>query len=315
MRISQRRSFVIVAWIVTWTLVSTAQADDWPAFRGPLGTGVSRDALPEGEGPLGVSMRWKIPIGSGYAGVAIAGDRVVTSFTAGERDVVAAFDRESGEERWRFDLAPYYKGHDGSHDGPIATPAIADGRVFMLGCLGHLAAIDAKSGEEIWRKNLVDDLGCEKPMYGFGGSPIVVGSTVIVQTGGKPGSVTGFDAATGEVRWRAFDDDAWLQTPVLAEVGGRQQLVVIGNTTCAGLDPVEGSVLWRHRHGGRQAATGALSSTPLPLGNGRFLLKHDQRESRVVRVVSSGDGATAEVVDEGRFLAGSYSPPTTHGGW
>lgn len=309
-----KRSAVVAALWVGVLFTSVAHADDWPVFRGPLGSGVSRDALPEGGGPLGVAMRWKVPIGSGYAGIAVAGDIVVTAFTAGERDVVAAFDRESGEERWRFDLAPYYKGHDGSHDGPIATPAIADGRVFALGCFGHLAAIDAASGRELWRKNLVDDLGCEKPMYGFGGSPIVAGSRVIVQTGGEPGSVTAFDAATGEVRWRAFDDEAWLQSPIVTEIGGRPQLVVMGNTSVVGIDTVEGAVIWRHRHGGAPAAMGALSSSPLPLGGDRLLLKHDRRDSRVVQLIAGDEGTTAEVVDEGRFLAGSYSPPTTSGG-
>ena len=111
--------------------------------------------------------------------------------------MVAAFDPESGEERWRYDLAPAYPGHDGSANGAMATPAIADGRTFVLGPWGHLAALDLKTGVALWTAHLVDDLGSEKPLYGFASSPVVVGDTVVLGIGGEAGAVAGFDAATG----------------------------------------------------------------------------------------------------------------------
>jgi hypothetical protein len=51
----------------------------------------------------------------------------------GTSDVIAAFDEQSGAELWRFAVEPTYRGHDGSHDGPMTTPLIHDGRVFGLG--------------------------------------------------------------------------------------------------------------------------------------------------------------------------------------
>ena len=49
---------------------------------------------------------------------------MITMFVAGDDDVVAAFDSESGEEIWRYRISETYKGHDGSHDGPISTPLL-----------------------------------------------------------------------------------------------------------------------------------------------------------------------------------------------
>jgi len=55
-------------------LAATARAEDWPQWLGPQRDGVWREtgiraAFPEG----GPTLRWRTPIGGGYAGPAIAG--------------------------------------------------------------------------------------------------------------------------------------------------------------------------------------------------------------------------------------------------
>ena len=47
--------------------------------------------FPEG-GDVGLDLAWKVPIGSGYSGIAVADGKVVTMFSSGESDVLAAFD-------------------------------------------------------------------------------------------------------------------------------------------------------------------------------------------------------------------------------
>lgn len=111
----------------------------WPGFRGD-GTGRARLALDPAEGPVGLALRWKRPLGSGYAGLSVAEGRLVTVARDGAEDVVVALDPATGQEHWRRPLAPVYVGHDGSADGGIATPAIADGRIFALSPWGRLAA-------------------------------------------------------------------------------------------------------------------------------------------------------------------------------
>jgi len=115
--------------LVALLAVAPAHADgSWTSFRGSRGTGESLEELPPGDGPLSLELAWKRSLGSGYSGISVADGKLVTAFTDGERDLVVALDDDSGEELWRYDLAPIYRGHDGSHDGPIATPAIAGGR-------------------------------------------------------------------------------------------------------------------------------------------------------------------------------------------
>ena len=94
-------------------LPAVAASGDWPHPRGPSFDGVAaaEGALSDGEPVL--SRAWRVPLGSGYSGIAVANGRAVTSFTDDEADWVAAFDVESGKRIWRHRLGDITKGHDG----------------------------------------------------------------------------------------------------------------------------------------------------------------------------------------------------------
>ena len=118
-------------------------------------------------GSPALEVGWKKTIGSGYSSVVVGDGRAITMFDADESDVIAAFDVDSGDELWRYTISRTHAGYDGSHDGPLSTPLLADGRVYGLGGWGHLFALDALNGQPIWTTHLVDDHGATKPYYGF----------------------------------------------------------------------------------------------------------------------------------------------------
>ena len=242
----------------------------------------------------------------------VDGERLVTAARDGAEDFVLAFAAADGTERWRFSLGPTYAGHDGSHDGPIATPAVAGGQVFAVSAFGRLVALDAASGKLLWSRDLPADQQAPAPSYGYGGSPRVVGDKVVLWIGADKGHVAAFDRATGALRWQQLEEAVGAQTPVLATLAGREQIVVIGGTSVAGLAPGDGTVLWRLEHKGG-TAMGAFSSSPLLLGDDRILFKHGADSSLVVRVTREGDTFTAAIEREPRALARSYSPPALAG--
>jgi outer membrane protein assembly factor BamB len=284
----------------------------WKSFRGNAGSGESSEPLPPGDGPLTLEIAWKKPLGSGYSGISISDGRMVTAYTDGETDFVVALDPATGDEIWRYELGPIYKGHDGSHDGPIATPAIADGKVFALDPAGRLAALDLETGSELWTGHLTEDLGSEAPYYGFASSPVIAGDLMILQAGGEDGSVAAFDVATGELRWRGLEDGVDAQSPILADIGGRQQVLVMGETKLAGLDPSSGAVLWEFEHEG-DGPMGAMSQSPVPLGNNRIFVKYTDPSSAVVEL-SEVDGAFgAYRLNQSKGMARSYSPAVVSG--
>jgi enterochelin esterase-like enzyme/outer membrane protein assembly factor BamB len=249
--------------------------------------------------------------------VAVAEGRAVTSFSDGKDDLVVAFDLHTGRELWRHEVAPTREGRDGSFDGPIATPALAPGRVFGLGPRGHLFALDGSSGRLLSKMDLGEREGVRAPHYGFSASPLFAGGVFVAEIGGeREGMVAGFDPATGERRWRRGDDTVSYQSPVAMVVGGRVHLVAVGDTQLLGLDPANGNLLWRHEHGGDDGLIGGLSLVPVPAGEGRLFLKNREDSSTMLRLSMGADGRT--VVDTlwtAPVLRATYSVPVYHHGF
>ena len=175
--------------------VATA-SDDWPQLWGPSVSG----AVETTGAASAVSLRelWRRPIGSGFSGITAVGERGYTGESDGTTDHAIAFDVRTGKTLWRAALGETYRGHDGSRDGPLATPAVSGGRVFMAGPRGLLVALDASSGRELWRKDLVGELSFKAPFYGFAASPVVAADRVVLHVGSADKSgLVAFEAASG----------------------------------------------------------------------------------------------------------------------
>ena len=288
-------------------LATTAVATEhhaWSRYRGPAAEGASVEGvLPDDL--FGLRPAWAADLGSGYSGISVADGRVVTMFNAGEVDVAAAFDLATGRELWRYELGEKYSGHTGSSDGPLSTPAIADGTVYLLGPHGRLAALSLDDGSEIWARQL-DEETSTKPFYGYTSSPVPMGDRLLVATGGEGRAVTAYDRADGTPLWTAGDDSVSYQTPSLVRLGEGSQLVVVSNQRIQGIDPESGEVLWSHRHteGERQEETAQV----VVVDERRFVVDFDQG---AVMYRLTGDGV--EEVWRSRAFANSLSVPVVVG--
>lgn len=315
-----RRWTSLLCFVLLWGLATTtAIADDWPRFRGPAGDGVApADDVFDGESP-GLGVAWQAGLGSGYSGVSVASGKAVTMFAQDGSDWAVAFDAESGRELWRYEIGPTYKGHDGSHDGPISTPVLDGDRVYGLGPLGHLFALRLDNGEPLWATHLQEEHEAQKPYYGFSSSPLLQDGVLVLEVArgeDEDGTaLAGFDPATGERLWTAGQDGVAYQSPMPITVDGRRYVLATGNEKLFGLDPKSGEILWEHPHGGDQSAMGNQTLNPVPAGDGRLLLMHQGDASKMVRLVPGEDGAvTLEDVWEDRSLRRSYNVPVYHDG-
>ena len=331
-------------WLPDPAFAGSVDPSTWPQWRGPGADGLAVDHRvldgPEGRAP-GFAVAWKKTLGSGYSSVSIAEGRAVTLFTDGASDFAAALDADTGRELWRYRIAEMYRGHDGSHDGPISTPLLSEGRVVGLGPRGHLFALDAATGEELWKTHLKEDHGAAEPLYGFTTSPLLVDGVLVVElgrsgnegNGGNDGNggneegegsdggvegttVAGFDPATGERLWIAGSDGVQYQSPAVLTVDGTRQVLAVGNERLYGLGAGTGEVLWEIEHGGVGATIAALSLNPVPAGEGRVFLRHKPDETRMVQVRRTGDGGYAvEDLWTSRYLRNSYAVPIYHDGY
>src|SRR5262245_46774699 len=83
---------------------SCLAADNWPAWRGPHGNGVSKESDAPVHWTATEGVRWKVSLpGRGSGSPVIWGDRVLLSASEGHRQDQLHFlclDRRSGRELW-----------------------------------------------------------------------------------------------------------------------------------------------------------------------------------------------------------------------
>ncbi|HPF41863.1 MAG TPA: PQQ-binding-like beta-propeller repeat protein [Phycisphaerae bacterium] len=285
---------------------------NWPGFRGADGSGTwNEPTLLSKTDAISLEVAWKKKIGSGYSGVAVQDGFVVTMFTAGEEDVVAAFDRDTGRELWKTKLEAKYPGQDGAHDGPISTPLIHDGRVFCFTPRGRFSAVELKSGRELWVKELVKDFGATVPRYGFASSPIAAGDVVVLEVGGDDKALMGFDPKTGEKRWAAGSDGVMWQSPMMAHGGpDAAKILAVGTQKIMALDPSAGKLVWEFPHQGQAAP----ASSCVQVGNDKLFLHHKEDGSAIYKLSGEGAERKGEIEWDNRNIRKTFNIPVYYEG-
>ncbi len=289
---------------------------EWPSFRGSNTDGVANSGTNFAKDPSGsLKVAWSVAAGSGYSSVSISEGIALTGFSDGKNDLIAAFDEKTGKELWRIAIAETYKGHDGSHDGPISTPAIADGKAFAIAPRGEFIAVDLRTGKKIWETNLAKNEGLEKPYYGFGSSPLISKGVLVLQVGVKDKFIAGFDPATGKKLWSIGNDTLNYQSPAKINWKNQEIVVAAGDTKIFGIDAAQGKIVWEYPHEGPQHPMAAQSLVVVPAREGEMLIKNKPDSSSLIRLVSSGEGKiTVEKVWTAPVFKSTYSIPVYHNG-
>ncbi|MFQ5719816.1 MAG: PQQ-binding-like beta-propeller repeat protein [Acidobacteriota bacterium] len=290
-----------------------AAAADWPHLRGPRFDGAVAGTELFARGSADLSLAWRLPLGPGYSGVAVADGRAVTLYSDGTDDWLIAADLRTGREVWRYRLAPTYTGHDGSADGPISTPVIHAGRVIGLGPTGVLCSVDLADGTLRWTRNLPADFDAREPDYGFTTSPVVEEGMLILQTGGPDGrSLSGLDAASGVTRWSVGDGRVEYQSPAVLTLAGERVVVVASGHAIEGFAPSTGVRLFAHVLDENEWVG---SSSAMPAGEDRFLI-FIGGAAAVFEVSGAGEagGLTVHEIYRSRELGNTYALPVLHDG-
>ncbi|HEV3303029.1 MAG TPA: PQQ-binding-like beta-propeller repeat protein [Planctomycetaceae bacterium] len=259
------RFLLPVAVIATLLASSALSANDWPQWLGPERDGVWRETGLIAQFPKeGPKIRWRVPIGSGYSGPAVVGDRVYVmdrqkrtgdaTKPAGSRgrsipgnERVLCLSATDGKIIWKHEYdCPYTISYS---SGPRCTPLIRDGRVYALGAMGDLTVLDAADGHLHWAKNLAHEFNVKVPFWGFAAHPLLDGDLLYCIVGGKGTAVVALNKTTGTTVWKSLDTvDTGYSPPMLYEFGGKKQLIVWLSEALYGLDPATGKQLWKHAY-------------------------------------------------------------------
>lgn len=295
------------------------QGDDWPQWRGPLGTGYAPDANPPIEFSDTMNVRWKTAIpGKGHASPIVLDDRIYL-MTAVPTDmlvppdpnekidpdkpdwlpkkpdriqgfVVLAVDRHTGKIIWQTLVGEKLPNEGGHPTNTFAsTSPITDGkRIFANFGSNGLYCLDM-NGKVLWKQQL----GAMETRnnWGEGASPALAENTLIVPWDHEGDSfVVAFDAPSGREKWRAARDErtTWA-TPVIVEVNQRHQVILAGNDTCISYDLATGDEIWRCR-----GLTRNVTPSPM-IAHGMVYLMSGYRGSALIAVKL--DQAKGDITD------------------
>lgn len=179
------------------------------------------------------SITWSCPV--------ISGNHLIVPGRHDSNDVIFCFGPQSGKLLWyRMFHAP--PGNNSYGEGPRATPTIDGDRVYVLSRGGLLQCLDLVDGTVIWKRDYLD-MGAKVPAWGFAGSPVVFGNTLLVQVG-KKALVFGLNKKTGETIWQSEPSAASYSTPVVIQHKYKPMLLAVGGQSFFCLDPNIGSTLW-----------------------------------------------------------------------
>jgi outer membrane protein assembly factor BamB len=241
-----------------------AAADDWPQWLGPQRDSVWRETGVIDKFPLdGPPVRWRVGIGGGYAGPAVANGRVYVADRRLSNDPGNSSDRSArssipGAERllcldardgkliWQHQYdCPYTMSYP---SGPRATPLVSGGKVFTLGAEGNLFCLDAAKGTVLWSRDFKKDYQIPTPTWGFAGNPLLDANRLICLAGGTNSTVVAFDKDTGQELWRALSArEPGYCSPVIFQAGGARQLILWDPESINSLDPKSGKIYWSLR--------------------------------------------------------------------
>ena len=285
----------------------------WTNFRGPKRDGRYDEATVSTNWPsTGLPVVWKQPVGVGYASFVVADGKAYTIEQRRSQEVVAAYDINNGRELWTQKWNAEFS--DSTGDGPRATPTWEQGRVYALGATGELRCLDANNGSVIWGKNILNDNSAKNLPWAMAASPLIVDDKVIVLPGGGNGkSVVAYNKNTGAPVWKALGDPQAYVSPMLVELAGRRQIVVVSSYRVVGLAPENGALLWSYPW---DTDMGINVSQPIMVDKNRFFISSGYgKGAALVEVKGSGDSFTASTVWENKNMKNKFNSSVLHNGY
>ena len=285
-------------------ITATETSQEWTQWGGPHRNFISdATGLADSWPATGPRQLWSRPLGDGHSTIIAENGRLYTMYRPkqeGSRrgefaatESVIALEATTGETLWeRSYAAQPLNFRFGA--GPHSTPLVIGNRLFTAGTNKQIHAFDKQTGKLLWSHDLVGEYGAPPTLIrpavtaGYACSPLAYGDTVIVTAGGDGQSVMAFRQDNGALVWKSGDFLISPSSPILIDLAGQTQLVVVGGETINGLNPGTGEILWSHPHD----TDGDMNNTTPTWGDDNLLFVSSAYNggSRGLRLANTSEG-------------------------
>lgn len=252
---ARRSGWSVAAGVLALAAVGVS-ADDWPAWRGPDGSGRTREAGLPIKWTATENVRWRTALpGPGNGTPIVSKGKVFLTQSLdpqGRSRALMAFDRATGKLLWQ--QAVPFEGKESTHgDNPYcAGSAATDGErvVANLGSAGMICC--SQDGKVLWRA----EVGILEHIWGNSATPVFYKDLVITNLGpGERQFLLALDRRTGREVWRVDEPGGkagltsrdWVgswSTPAIVKVNGRDELIQTWPHAVKAYDPASGRLLW-----------------------------------------------------------------------
>ncbi len=289
-----------------------SQGGEWPQILGPRRNGVADHeklaATWPAEGPRQI---WRRDVGRGYAGVAVAEQKLILFHREGDQEVCEALDPATGKRLWRQSFAVRYESAIAPDDGPRCVPLIHKGYVFLLGVSGNLRCLALEDGRQRWSRSLETEYSIPPSYFGVGSTPLIAGDMLLVNVGGRQGAgILACRLADGGTVWTSTEEQASYSSPVLATVGSVQHAIFVTRLKVVSVDPATGKERFSFPFGQRGPTVNA--ATPIVIGDRLFVTASYGIGARWAKITSTA----ADILWESdQILSSQYTTCVPHQGW
>ena len=206
-----------------------AKTEDWPQFLGPRRNMVSAETgLLKSFSSGGPKLVWELAKGTGYSSPTIADGKLLYLHRLANEERVECLDPETGQSYWSFAYPTDFSDRYGYNNGPRASAAIVDGRVYAYGAQGKLHCLRLADGALLWERDIAAEFGVPQDFFGTASTPLVDGESLIINVGAPGGpTVAAFSKEDGRLLWGVGED--WgpsYASPVAADIHGKRKLFV-----------------------------------------------------------------------------------------
>lgn len=182
--------------------------------------------------------------GKGYSSPVVVGDKVyITGMNEdGTKEVFQCYTLQ-GKKLYTVEYGNPWKQ---SYPDTRTTPAIMDGKAYVISGMGEIVCINVADGKILWQVDGGTKYQRQTGMWGTSECPLVYDDKVIYTPCGQQTTMVALNRHTGEEIWktRPIGEKSGYVSPIMIEYKGKRQIIGSTSKTVIGVNPDNGEIEW-----------------------------------------------------------------------